>query len=80
MKNDVTDVGIDAHKKTLAVAMLVGNETTPVTWQVANEPRAVRRWVKKLEREAPGAIRVVLRRRPVRLCPAAAVEHASDPL
>jgi transposase len=51
-------VGIDAHKKELFVAMLMGNETTPVTWQLANEPRAVHRLVRKLEREAPGPVQV----------------------
>lgn len=53
MKNVTTHVGIDAHKKDLFVAMLVGREKTPVTWQLANEPNAVRRLVRKLEREAP---------------------------
>jgi transposase len=51
-------VGVDAHKKDLFVAMLVGNQTTPVTWQVANEPNAVRRLVRKLERDAPGPVRM----------------------
>ena len=50
MKNVTTYVGIDAHKKDLFVAMLIGNEKTPVTWQLANEPRAVHRLVRKLER------------------------------
>jgi len=58
VKQVTTYVGIDAHKKDLFVAMLVGTGTTPVTWQVANEPAAVRRLVKKLEREAPGAVHV----------------------
>ena len=58
MKNVTTYVGIDAHKKDLFVAMLIGNEKTPVTWQLANEPRAVHRLVRKLERETPGPIRV----------------------
>ncbi len=58
MKNVTTYVGIDAHKKDLFVAMLMGNEKTPVTWQLANEPRAVHRLVRKLERETPGPIRV----------------------
>ena len=47
-------VGIDAHKKDLFVAQSVGHQTMPVTWQLANEPQAVRRLVRKLEREAPG--------------------------
>ena len=54
----ITYVGIDAHKKDLFVAMLIGREKTPVTWQLANEPQAVRRLVRKLEREAPGPVRV----------------------
>jgi hypothetical protein len=54
MKHVTTYVGIDAHKKDLFVAMLIGNEKTPVTWQLANEPRALHRLVRKLERETPG--------------------------
>src|SRR5499427_1418358 len=40
--------------------MLIGTHThtTPVTWTVANEPSAVRRLVRKLEREAPGPVHV----------------------
>lgn len=52
-------VGIDAHKKDLFVAMLIGREPIPVTWTVPNEPNAVRRLVRKLEREAPGPIRPI---------------------
>jgi transposase len=58
MKNVTTYVGIDAHKKDLFVAMLIGHEKTPITWQLANEPQAVRRLVRKLERDAPGPINV----------------------
>ena len=58
MKDVTTYVGIDAHKKDLFIAMLIGNEPKPVTWQLANEPNAVRRLVRKLEREAPGPVRI----------------------
>ena len=58
MKNITTHVGVDAHKKDLFIAMLVGDQTTPVTWQLANEPQAVRRLVRKLERDAPGPVRM----------------------
>src|SRR2546422_136316 len=58
MKQVTTYVGVDAHKQDLFIAMLVGDRTAPVTWQVANEPQAVRRLVRKLEREAPGPVRV----------------------
>ena len=57
MKQVTTYVGVDAHKKDLYIAVLIGDQTTPVTWQVANEPNAVRRLVRKLEREAAGPIR-----------------------
>ena len=57
MKQVTTFVGIDAHKKDLFIAMLSGDQSTPVTWQLANEPNAVRRLVRKLEREAPGPVR-----------------------
>lgn len=56
MKNVTTYVGIDAHKKDLFIAMLVGTQATPVTWTVSNEPNAVRRLIRKLEREAPGPV------------------------
>jgi transposase len=58
MEQVTTYVGIDAHKKDLFVARLMGNEPKPVTWQLANEPKAVRRLVRTLEREAPGAVHV----------------------
>jgi transposase len=58
MKNVTTYVGIDAHKQDLFVARLMGNEKTPVTWQLANEPRAVHRLVRTLERETPGPVQV----------------------
>ena len=57
MKQITTYVGIDAHKKDLFIAMLTGQQSAPVTWQLANEPNAVRRLVRKLEREAPGPVR-----------------------
>jgi transposase len=58
VKNITTYVGVDAHKKDLFVAMLIGDQKSPVTWQVANEPNAVRRLVRKLEREAPGPVQM----------------------
>jgi transposase len=58
MKQVTTFVGIDAHKKALFVAMLSGRATTPVTWQLANEPAAVRRLMRRLEREASGPVHV----------------------
>ena len=56
MKNAITYVGLDAHKKDIYVAMLIGHERVPVTWQLPNEPQAIRRLVRRLEREAAGLI------------------------
>jgi len=56
VKQVTTYVGIDAHKKDLFIAMLVGTDKTPVTWTVPNESNAVRRLVRKLERDAPGPV------------------------
>jgi len=58
VKNVTTYVGVDAHQKDLFIAMLVGNGQTPVTWTVPNEPTAVKRLVRRLEREAPGPVRM----------------------
>jgi hypothetical protein len=58
MKDAITYVGIDAHKKDLFIAMLVGDSQTPATWTVPNESHAVKRLVRKLERDAAGPVRV----------------------
>ena len=42
MEHVSTCVGLDAHKKDVYVAMLVGHERVPVTWQLPNEPRSPR--------------------------------------
>ena len=52
----VTFVGIDAYKRDLHVAMLVDADSTPVTWTVRNEARAVDRPQRKLEPATPDEI------------------------
>ena len=52
-----TDVGMDVHKKDIVVTMLRGEAGETVTWKLANEPRAIRRLARKLEREALGMLR-----------------------
>ncbi len=56
MNEPITYVGIDAHKRELHVAMLVGPAAAPVTWTARNEPRTIDRLRRKLERAAPGQI------------------------
>ncbi len=55
--NGITFGGLDAHKKSISVAMMVPGGGRVVEWQVANELAAVRRLARKLEREAPGEVR-----------------------
>ena len=57
MSEGITFVGFDAHKASISVAMLLPNTNTPVEWQVPNEASAVRRMVRRIEREAPGEVR-----------------------
>ena len=56
MSEPITYVGIDAHKVELHVALLAPDVTTPVTWTVQNEVRAVERLRRTLERAAPGPV------------------------
>ena len=57
MGNGITFVGLDAHKKGISVAMLVPGEMIPVQWEIVNEAGAVKRMVRKIEREAAGEVR-----------------------
>jgi transposase len=57
MGGDSTEVGLDAHKGSIHVAMLLPETTQPVQWQVTNEPTAVRRLARKLLQAAPGEVR-----------------------
>jgi transposase len=52
-----TFVGLDAHKVSIKVAVLMPGESKPVEWQVENEKASVRRMVRKVQRLAPGEVR-----------------------
>ena len=56
MVEPITWVGIDTHKSELQVALLAPEAREPVVWKVCNEPRAVERLRRKLERVAPGGV------------------------
>ncbi len=56
MDNASTYVGLDAHKNTIAVAMLVSGELAPIQWQEATTSEAIRRLIRRLRREAPGEV------------------------
>ena len=50
--NATTYVGLDAHKRTVAVAMLLPGRSEPIEWQEAHDATVARRLV----REAPGPV------------------------
>ena len=53
----ITWVGLDAHKKSIHVSVLLPGREEALSWQEANEEGAVRRLARKLTREAPGEVR-----------------------
>jgi len=52
----ITYVGMDVHKKSIAIALLPGTGGPPVEWQEPNELRAVQRLARRLKREAGEAV------------------------
>lgn len=58
VERNTTEVGLDTSKSSIQVAMLLPGGEKAVEWEIANEPRAVRRMAKRLKREAVGELRV----------------------
>jgi transposase len=58
VKDCITWVGLDAHKDFIAVAIRQTGATEFVETQVPNEPQAIRRFLRKVRRTAPGEIRL----------------------
>ena len=57
MENASTFVGLDAHKKTINVSLLIGRDTKPVEWQIVNEATTVRRMVRRVLKQSEGPVR-----------------------
>jgi transposase len=51
--SSITHVGLDVHKRTIAIALLESGSTRPMQWQIANEPTAVRRLIRRLKPRTP---------------------------
>ncbi|MBK8165158.1 MAG: transposase [bacterium] len=51
--SSITYVGLDVHKRTIAVAMLQTGAGEVLQWEVANEPTALKRLIRKLKPHAP---------------------------
>lgn len=56
MSEPTTFVGLDVHKNHIVVAMLLPGDQAPVEWRLVNEPTAVRRLAKELQRKARGSV------------------------
>ena len=54
MNQPSTYVGLDVHKKDIVAALLLPHESEPTIWKLRNEPKAVRRLAKRVQREAQG--------------------------
>lgn len=56
MEKGTTHVGMDVHKRSIALAMR-GPEGSVRERTIPNEPKVVARWLRKMKREIPGPIR-----------------------
>jgi transposase len=56
MKKRSTVVGMDTSKTKIQPALLLPEDTKATVWEIANDASAVRRMVRKVEREAPGEV------------------------
>ena len=57
MEERTTYVGLDVHKKMINVALLRPGTREPLTWEVPQEPEAVRRFKRKLHHHEPFPVR-----------------------
>jgi len=55
VENRITWVGLDAHKRNIAVAALFAGGREPEQWTVDNTASSIRKLVRKLERDSKGA-------------------------
>jgi transposase len=52
-----TFVGLDAHKDWISVALLVPGRETAVEWRIPNEAGALKKMLRRVAQESPGAVR-----------------------
>ena len=58
MSKGISFVGLDAHKESIEVALLLPREKTAVQWRLPNRAEKVRELARTLQRKAPGPIKV----------------------
>jgi hypothetical protein len=56
VSKSVTHVGLDAHARTIQVAMLIAGASKPVEWSVSNDQASVKCLAKKLLESASGDV------------------------
>jgi len=56
MSEGITYVGMDVHKKSISVAMLLPGSKDAVEWQFNNDARSLHRFARRIKREAPGEV------------------------
>lgn len=56
MSKPSTFVGLDVHKNSIVIALLRPGQNEPLEWKISNEPGAVHRLIRKLERESDGGL------------------------
>jgi len=54
--DSITYVGLDVHKRTIAVSMLLPGRADPIEWQEVHDLTAARRLARRLLREAAGEV------------------------
>jgi transposase len=52
-----TFVGLDVHKSSINVAVLLSDHDTPIEWRIVNEAQAIRKMLKRVAGLAPGDVR-----------------------
>src|SRR5688500_143149 len=57
MGKGITFVGLDAHKETISVAMLLPGAAKATEWQSSSDKASVCRMLRKIRRETPGDVR-----------------------
>jgi transposase len=78
MRQDITWVALDTSKKKHVVAVLDPGSDEVREWTIPNEIRAIRRFARRLVREAPGEVRVCYEAGPVGYALKRQLEEVAD--
>jgi transposase len=71
-------VGLDVHKVSISVAVLLPGSDTPLEWRIPNEPTAVRRMLRRVKSLAPSDVRFCYEAGPCGYALQRQITHWSD--